>query len=66
MFRGLTGWVIGVINSLGYVGVGVLIAVENLCPPIPSELILPLAGSLTSQDQLAFAAVVVAGQLDQS
>ena len=31
-------------NSLGYVGIGLLMFLENLFPPIPSELIMPLAG----------------------
>jgi membrane protein DedA with SNARE-associated domain len=37
-------WVFSVIDRLGPVGVGFLIALENLVPPIPSEVILPLAG----------------------
>jgi membrane protein DedA with SNARE-associated domain len=31
-------------NSLGYLGIGLLMFLENLLPPIPSELIMPLAG----------------------
>ena len=41
---GLAGWVVDVIDSIGAVGVGALIALENLFPPIPSEVILPFAG----------------------
>jgi membrane protein DedA with SNARE-associated domain len=37
-------WVVTVIDRLGPVGVGLLIALETVVPPIPSELILPLAG----------------------
>jgi membrane protein DedA with SNARE-associated domain len=40
----MTDWVFSVIDRLGPIGVGLLIAVENLIPPIPSEVILPLAG----------------------
>jgi membrane protein DedA with SNARE-associated domain len=40
----VTDWILQVIDALGPVGVGVLIAAENLIPPIPSEVILPLAG----------------------
>jgi hypothetical protein len=32
---GLTGWVASVIESLGAAGVGLLVALENLIPPIP-------------------------------
>lgn len=40
----MVDWVIGVVDALGAVGVGLLILLENLVPPIPSEVILPLAG----------------------
>jgi len=37
-------WIKNIIESLGYWGIGLLMFVENLFPPIPSELIMPLAG----------------------
>ncbi|MBW4561164.1 MAG: DedA family protein [Mojavia pulchra JT2-VF2] len=37
-------WIINTINSLGYWGIALLMFLENLFPPIPSELIMPLAG----------------------
>ncbi|WP_238016716.1 DedA family protein [Dactylosporangium sp. AC04546] len=40
----MTDWIFATIDLLGPVGVGLLIALETLVPPIPSELILPLAG----------------------
>lgn len=40
----LTDWVIDVIDALGYVGVALLVALENIFPPIPSEVVLPAAG----------------------
>jgi membrane protein DedA with SNARE-associated domain len=40
----MTIWVFSLIDSLGAAGVGLLILLENLIPPIPSEVILPLAG----------------------
>lgn len=57
---GLAGWVGHVIQSLGYVGIALLIALENLLPPIPSEVILPLAGFLVGQGRFAFLPVLVA------
>lgn len=57
------GWVAGIVQSAGYVGVGGLVAAENLFPPIPSELILPLAGFLSGQGRLALPWVIVAATL---
>lgn len=37
-------WVTGVVESVGEVGVGLLILLENVVPPIPSEVVLPFAG----------------------
>jgi membrane protein DedA with SNARE-associated domain len=47
-FTGLTGWVAGVIESLGAVGVALLVALESIVPPIPSELVLAMAGYLAA------------------
>lgn len=37
-------WIFGIVDALGALGVGLLILLENVIPPIPSEVILPLAG----------------------
>lgn len=42
--QGAAGLVVDVVEALGEPGVGVLIALENLLPPIPSEVVLPFAG----------------------
>lgn len=52
-----------VIHSTGYLGVVLLTFAENIFPPIPSEVIMPLAGFMASQDRFTFAGVVVAGTL---
>jgi len=57
---GLAGWVLDVIQVMGAVGVAVLVALENVFPPLPSEVILPLAGFLAGQGKLSLAAVLVA------
>jgi membrane protein DedA with SNARE-associated domain len=44
MLDSIVDWALSVVESLGPVGVAVLVVLENLFPPIPSELILPLAG----------------------
>jgi membrane protein DedA with SNARE-associated domain len=46
---GLTGWVTSVIEALGPLGVGLLVALENLVPPVPSEIVLALAGYLAGE-----------------
>lgn len=48
-------------NSLGYLGIGLLMFLENLFPPIPSELIMPLAGFTIAQGQMDFFPAVAAG-----
>ncbi len=54
-------WITNTMNSLGYVGIGLLMFLENLFPPIPSELIMPLAGFTVAQGKMQLAPVVVAG-----
>jgi membrane protein DedA with SNARE-associated domain len=60
---GLAGWVLDVIQAMGAVGVAALVALENLFPPLPSEVILPLAGFLAGQGKLSLAAVLVAATI---
>jgi membrane protein DedA with SNARE-associated domain len=57
---GIAGWAASVIDALGALGVGLLIALENLFPPLPSELILPLAGFTASEGRLNVVAVIAA------
>lgn len=47
-------WVVGLIVVFGGPGVGFAIALENLFPPIPSELILPAAGFAVAQGKMGF------------
>ncbi|AHD23448.1 DedA family protein [Rhodococcus pyridinivorans] len=45
---GLAGWALDLMDRLGGVGAGIAIALENFFPPLPSEVILPLAGFAAS------------------
>ncbi|MDF2566986.1 MAG: DedA family protein [Oscillospiraceae bacterium] len=45
-------WVINIMESFGYVGILLLIAVENIFPPIPSEVILTLGGFMTTKSDM--------------
>lgn len=57
---GLAGVAADVMEALGELGVGVLVALENLFPPIPSEVVLPLAGFLAAQGRLSLLLTIVA------
>lgn len=54
-------WINSLMSSLGYVGIGLLMFLENLFPPIPSELIMPLAGFTVAQGKMNFGLAVLAG-----
>lgn len=41
-------WMVNIIDQFGYIGIALLIALENLFPPIPSELILTFGGFMTT------------------
>ncbi|MBT0993289.1 DedA family protein [Cellulomonas sp. DKR-3] len=60
---GLVGWVVSVIESLGPLGVGLLVGLENLFPPLPSEVVLPVAGYVASQGGMSLVWAVVAATL---
>ncbi len=53
-------WVTNLITTLGYPGIVVAIALENLFPPIPSEVLLPLAGFHTVNGTFTLPGVVAA------
>ena len=56
---GVAGWAIRIMETLGAPGAGVAVALENLFPPIPSEVILPLAGFTASQGDMSLLAAIV-------
>jgi len=56
-------WVLSVIEGWGYPGVFLLMLAENLFPPIPSEVIMPLAGYLAATGKLSFLPTVLVGTL---
>jgi membrane protein DedA with SNARE-associated domain len=56
-------WITSVIARLGYVGVATLTFLENLFPPIPSELVIPLAGFVSARGGLRLPLVIVMGSV---
>ena len=51
------------IDSWGYFAVAILMAMENACIPVPSELILGFAGYLISADRMTFTGAMIAGMV---
>jgi len=57
MFDGI----VDIIAQTGYLGVFLLMVLENVFPPIPSELIMPLAGFAAAKGDLNVFGVLLAG-----
>lgn len=56
---GVAGWAVDLMDDLGSPGAGLAIALENLFPPLPSEIILPLAGFAAAQGTFGLLEVLV-------
>jgi membrane protein DedA with SNARE-associated domain len=56
-------WIIETIAQFGYLGIFLLMLLEAVFPPIPSELIIPFAGFAAQQGELNFFGVIVAASL---
>lgn len=57
----MTQWIEQLVQDWGAAGVAFLMFLENVFPPIPSEVVLPLTGYRVSEGDLSFAAALVAG-----
>lgn len=60
MLENMAQWVLDVLSALSYLGLALLLIAENLFPPIPSEVVLPLAGFLVSRGDLSLWGALVA------
>lgn len=63
LLESLQSWLTEVMLGLGYVGLALVLVLENLFPPIPSEVVLPLAGFLVGQGEFGFAGAVISSTL---
>jgi len=54
-------WVISIMQTMGYPGIGLLMFLENIFPPIPSELIMPAAGFAATSGGLTLWGAILAG-----
>jgi membrane protein DedA with SNARE-associated domain len=59
----VTEWITRLIADMGYVGIALLMFLENLFPPIPSEVIMPMAGFTAADGELSIVGVLIAGTL---
>jgi len=59
----VAGFIIQTISSLGYAGVGFLMAIQTMAIPMPSEIILPFAGSLIVEGRFNLWVLAVVGAL---
>lgn len=57
----MTDWITRLIEQMGYLGIALLMFLENLFPPLPSEVIMPLAGFTAGKGQLNIVGVLLAG-----
>ena len=55
------GWIESLIAAIGYPGIVLAMALENIFPPIPSEAVLPFAGALSAKGEMDFWGAVAAG-----
>jgi membrane protein DedA with SNARE-associated domain len=60
MLHDLTDWATHIVEELGYLGVAMLVAIENIFPPIPSEVVLGLAGYTASQGDASVVGMIIA------
>ena len=57
----MSEWILGLIEQSGYLGVGFLMFLETVFPPIPSEVIMSLTGVAASRGQLNLSFAIAAG-----
>lgn len=55
----MENWITEVMNTYGYIGILLLIALENIFPPIPSEVILTFGGFMTTTSNMTIIGVIV-------
>ncbi|MBF8174940.1 MULTISPECIES: DedA family protein [Streptomyces] len=55
---GIAGWAADLVDAMGAPGAGLAVALENLFPPLPSEIILPLTGFAAGQGVIGLAAAL--------
>lgn len=63
MLDDLTDRVSDIVDTLGYVGVALLVALESVFPPIPSEVVLPLAGFVAGRGDASLPGMILSATI---
>lgn len=59
----MENFIIEIMNNYGYIGICLLILIENVFPPIPSELILTFGGFMTTNSNITVIGVIIAATI---
>jgi len=59
----MENFIIQIMNSYGYIGICLLILIENVFPPIPSEVILTFGGFMTINSKISILGVIIASTI---
>lgn len=59
----MENWIIEFMEEFGYWGVFLMILLENIFPPIPSEIVLAFGGFMTTKSELSIMGVIIAATL---
>jgi len=59
----LSSFIVATISAMGYWGVVLLMGIESMCIPLPSEIIMPFAGYLVSRGEMSLFGVALAGAI---
>jgi membrane protein DedA with SNARE-associated domain len=59
--QNMSEWIIRMISDAGYLGIAFLMFAETVFPPIPSEVIMPVAGVAAAKGELSIGAVILSG-----
>ena len=63
MLSGLATWIESVIEKIGYLGVALLVGLENVIPIIPSEIVQPYAGFVAQRDNKSVVLMIIVATL---
>ena len=63
LLTSIATWILGIISSMHYAGIVLLMTIESACIPLPSEIIMPFAGFLVSKGEMTLFGIAMAGAI---